>query len=130
MFDRITDIAFSSKLMVALRTLCGAAKNGDACLDLELLRAVGASVFRQLFAQLSSEVSHFTHPYYSLRPLLALYFTRPAYFEPLWVSKWELLSARRTLPARATYSLSRAPGFATSRSGVRTYMLQTKKKGG
>jgi hypothetical protein len=28
------------------------------------VRAVGASVFRQLFAQLSSEVAHFTHPYY------------------------------------------------------------------
>src|SRR5829696_9588821 len=87
MFDRIADIAFRSKLMIAVRTLCGAAKNGDTCLDLELLRAVGARVFRQLFAQLSSEVSHFTHPYYSLRPLLALYFTRPAYSEPLGSQK-------------------------------------------
>jgi hypothetical protein len=33
-------------------------------LDLEFMRAVGASVFRQLFAQLSSDVSHFAHPYY------------------------------------------------------------------
>ena len=50
--------------MVALRTLCSAAKNSDTCFDLEVVRAVGASVFRQLFAQLSSEVAHFTHPYY------------------------------------------------------------------
>ena len=64
MFDSIADITFSSKLMVALRTLCSSTKNSDTCFDLELVRAVGASVFRQLFAQLSSEVAHFTHPYY------------------------------------------------------------------
>src|SRR5829696_3245559 len=50
--------------MVAVRTLCSSAKNSDTCFDLEVVRAVGASVLRQLFAQLSSEITHFTHPYY------------------------------------------------------------------
>jgi hypothetical protein len=63
-FGSIADITSSSKRVVAVRTLCSAAKNGDTCLDLKLLRALGTCVFRQLFAQLSSEVAHFTHLYY------------------------------------------------------------------
>lgn len=72
MFDSIADITSSSKRMSAVRALCSAAKNGDTCLDLKLLRAVGTCVFRQLFAQLSSEVAHFTHLYFEATSRLTI----------------------------------------------------------